>query len=272
MDKEFWWKKLGRSLSASASWIFESLSPLGLINSLVPKDGYYKHASLSYGVLERQKLDVYVPQGEGRDLPVVVFFYGGLLAGRTARGLCLRRRGPSGPGFMSVIPDYRVYPEVRFPAFIEDGASAVAWVCSNINRFGGDAARLFLIGHSAGAYIAAMFALNSSYLAQVRMTTRELKGFVGMAGPYDFLPLKSPNLIKIFDGADGIPETQPVNFARAKAPPALLLHGASDKLSRCHNTEACGRPGGGWWKRFIRAVSTFSCSSPWPPLSRTVNP
>jgi acetyl esterase/lipase len=138
---------------------------------------------------------------------------------------------------MSVIPDYCVYPEVRFPAFIEDGASAVAWVCSNINRFSGDAARLFLMGHSAGAYIAAMLALNSSYLAQVRMTTRELKGFVGITGPYDFLPLKSPNLIKIFDGADGIPETQPVNFARAKAPPALLLHGASDKLVRCHNTE-----------------------------------
>ena len=97
---------------------------------------------------------------------------------------------------MSVIPDYRVYPEVRFPAFIEDGASAVAWVCSNTNRIGDDAARLFLMGHSAGAYIAAMFALNSSYLAQGGMTTRELKGFVGMAGPYDFLPLKSPNLIK----------------------------------------------------------------------------
>ena len=85
MDKEFWRKKLGRSLSASASWIFESLSPLGLINSLVPKDGYYKHASLSYGVLERQKLDVYVPQGEARDLPVVVFFYGAPGRGDGAR-------------------------------------------------------------------------------------------------------------------------------------------------------------------------------------------
>jgi acetyl esterase/lipase len=237
MNIEFWWKKLGRSLSSSASWIFESLSPLGLINSLVPKEGYHKHGSLSYGTLERQKLDVYVPEGIGGDLPVVLFFYGGSWQSGRRQDYLFVAQALTARGCIAVIPDYRVYPEVKFPTFIEDGASAVSWTRSKANDFGGDIDRLFLMGHSAGAYIAAMLALNPSYLKQVGMTTREIHGFVGLAGPYDFLPLKSPKLKKIFGGADGIPETQPVTFARAQAPAALLLHGASDKLVGCHNTE-----------------------------------
>jgi acetyl esterase/lipase len=237
MNIEFWWKKLGRSLSSSASWIFESLSPLGLINSLVPKEGYHKHGSLSYGTLERQKLDVYVPEGTGGDLPVVLFFYGGSWQSGRRQDYLFVAQALTARGCIAVIPDYRVYPEVKFPTFIEDGASAVSWTRSKANDFGGDIDRLFLMGHSAGAYIAAMLALNPSYLKQVGMTTREIHGFVGLAGPYDFLPLKSPKLKKIFGGADGIPETQPVTFARAQAPAALLLHGASDKLVGCHNTE-----------------------------------
>jgi acetyl esterase/lipase len=237
MNIEFWWKKLGRSLSSSASWIFESLSPLGLINSLVPKEGYHKHGSLSYGTLERQKLDVYVPEGIGGDLPLVLFFYGGSWQSGRRQDYLFVAQALTARGCIAVIPDYRVYPEVKFPTFIEDGASAVSWTRSKANDFGGDIDRLFLMGHSAGAYIAAMLALNPSYLKQVGMTTREIHGFVGLAGPYDFLPLKSPKLKKIFGGADGIPETQPVTFARAQAPAALLLHGASDKLVGCHNTE-----------------------------------
>jgi dipeptidyl aminopeptidase/acylaminoacyl peptidase len=93
------------------------------------------------------------------------------------------------------------------------------------------------MGHSAGAYIAAMLALNASYLKKAGLTARKLKGFVGLAGPYDFLPLKSPRVIEIFGGADGIPETQPINFARAKPAPALLLHGALDRLVGPHKTE-----------------------------------
>jgi acetyl esterase/lipase len=192
---------------------------------------------LSYGTLERQKLDVYVPDGGGRDLPVVVFFYGGSWQNGRRQDYRFVAQALVTRGFIAVIPDYRLYPEVKFPTFIEDGALAVSWVAHNISGFGGEVARLFLMGHSAGAYIAAMLALNSSYLEHVGLTTRELKGFVGLAGPYDFLPLKSSRLIRIFGGADGIPETQPLNFARAGAPPALLLHGADDKLVGPHNTK-----------------------------------
>jgi acetyl esterase/lipase len=139
-------------------------------------------------------------------------------------------------GIVVVIPDYRIYPEARFPGFIEDGAAAFAWVRNHISSFGGSPAGLFVMGHSAGAYIAAMLSLDSRYLGQVGLSAGEVRGFIGLSGPYDFLPLKQPRLIEIFGGADGIPETQPVNFVTASAPPALLLHGATDRIVRAGNT------------------------------------
>lgn len=237
MDKQTWWKKVWRPFSATTHWLLEHLSPLAFINSLVPKNGFDKHGGIAYGKLERQKLDVYVPRNRGQGMPVVVFFYGGTWQSGRRKDYLFVAEAFTSRGFVAVIPDYRVYPKARFPTFIEDGASVVGWVRTNIGDFGGTVSRLFLMGHSAGAYIAAMLALNPSYLAQADMSPNELKGFIGLAGPYDFLPLKRPRLIKIFGGADGIPETQPVNFVNAHAPPALLLHGADDKIVGPHNSE-----------------------------------
>jgi acetyl esterase/lipase len=237
MSKKPLWKKLWRTFSEKTEWLLEYLSPLGLINRLVPKDTFNKHDGIAYGRLPRQKLDVYVPRNGGQDLPVVVFFYGGTWQSGQRQDYLFIAEALTARGIVTVIPDYRLYPEVRFPTFIEDGAAAVAWVRHHISAYGGEPSRLFLMGHSAGAYIASMLALNPSYLDQVGMSPDELKGFIGLAGPYDFLPLKRPRLIKIFGGADDIPETQPVCFARDKAPPALLLHGAADKIVRPQNSE-----------------------------------
>ena len=237
MAKKPWWKKLWRTFSEKTEWLLEYLSPLAFINSLVPKDGFDKHGGIAYGGLARQKLDVYVPRNGGQDLPVVVFFYGGTWQSGRRQDYLFIAEALTARGIVAVIPDYRLYPEARFPTFIEDGAAAVAWVHRHIGAYGGGASRLFLMGHSAGAYIAAMLALNPGYLAQVGLSPDELKGFIGLAGPYDFLPLKRPRLIEIFGGAADIPETQPVSFARAQAPPALLLHGAADKIVGPHNSE-----------------------------------
>jgi acetyl esterase/lipase len=237
MDNQTWWKKLWRPLSSSAGWLWESLTPLALINSMVPKDGYHEQIGIGYGELARQKLDVYIPKVETQDLPVVVFFYGGSWQSGRRQDYLFVAQALAARGFVAVIPDYRVYPEAKFPTFLEDGAAAVSWVRNNIGKFGNADSRLFLMGHSAGAYMAAMLALNPSYLAQAGMSAHELKGFIGLAGPYDFLPLKSPRMIEIFGGADGIPETQPVTFVSAYAPPALLLHGARDKIVLPKNTE-----------------------------------
>jgi acetyl esterase/lipase len=230
------WKIPWRLLSVPAGWLWELVGPLSLINRLIPQDGYDKQGGLSYGPSHRQRLDIYVPRGEAAGCPVVVFFYGGSWQSGQRQDYTFVAEALTARGFLAVLPDYRVYPEARFPTFIEDAALAVAWVRDHSGDFGGDASRLFVMGHSAGAHLAAMLALNPAYLAQRGMSAGELRGFIGLAGPYDFLPLKSPRLIKIFGGADDIPETQPIHFAHPQAPPALLVHGAADRLVLPKNT------------------------------------
>jgi acetyl esterase/lipase len=127
-----------------------------------------------------------------------------------------------------VVPDYRVYPEIRYPGFLEDGARALRWVKDNAARFGGDPNKLFVMGHSAGAYMAAMLALDSRWLRTVDMTPdRDISGLIGISGPYDFLPLRDGTLQTIFGGANDA-TTQPINYVSPGAPPALLVTGVND--------------------------------------------
>lgn len=168
--------------------------------------------------------------------PVVVFFYGG--AWRSGRkglyryvGKALARRG-----HVAVVPDYRIYPEVRFPDFLDDGALAVRWAKDNAARFGGDPAAIFMMGHSAGAHIAAMLAVESAWLQKVGLSPGgDIAGLIGLSGPYDFLPLKDEVLKIIFGGADRV-ETQPIAHVAPGAPPALLVTGEKDKVVEAGNT------------------------------------
>jgi acetyl esterase/lipase len=140
-------------------------------------------------------------------------------------------------GYVVVVPDYRLYPEVRFPDFLADGAQAVRWVRENIATSAGDAGRLFVMGHSAGAYIAAMLALDGQWLAAVGLdANRDLAGLIGLSGPYDFLPIRAPDLQIIF-GGDNRPETQPIAFAAGRKPPALLLTGGADRTVGAGNSQ-----------------------------------
>jgi acetyl esterase/lipase len=140
-------------------------------------------------------------------------------------------------GVLTVIPDYRLYPEVRFPAFMYDAASAIAWTRANAARFGGDPHRLFLMGHSAGAQIATLVALDPSYLRSVDLSPpRNVCGVIGLAGPYDFLPLHSDELKTIFGPESEQPRSQPINYVSAQAPPMLLLAGHDDDTVDPGNT------------------------------------
>jgi acetyl esterase/lipase len=185
--------------------------------------------SIAYGARARQTLDVCRPI-DAASAPVVVFFYGGgWRSGR--KGLyryvakALARRG-----YVAVVPDYRIYPEVRYPEFLEDAALAVRWVKDNIGRFGGDPEIIFLKGHSAGAHIAAMLAIDARWLQQVGLSPRrDIAGLIGLAGPYDYLPLRDETLKVIFGGADR-QETQPIFHVSPGAPPALLMTGSDDRL------------------------------------------
>lgn len=189
----------------------------------------------AYGPHARQRLDIYTPQAKGTH-PIVVFFYGGSwTSGRKSQyafiGAALAARG-----YVTVIPDYRLYPEVRFPTFLMDGAQAVAWVREHAPEFGGDPERLVLMGHSAGAHMAAMLALDSRYLANAGVPQQAIVGLVGLSGPYALDP-NSDVLRTIFSTPYTPNDWQPVHFASSQAPPTLLLHGLSDTVVSPAHTE-----------------------------------
>lgn len=188
-----------------------------------------RFTGIRYAEGARGTLDIYRPRAAD-GAPVVVFFYGGRWSsGRKSLyrifGRALRARG-----YAVVIPDYRIYPEVRFPAFVEDGARAVRWTRDNIAKYGGDPRQLFVMGHSAGAHIATMLAFDPQWLAAVDLDARRtIAGVIGLAGPYDFLPFKDADLVDIFGGPDRA-ETQPITFAQGHKPPALLVTGDADDV------------------------------------------
>lgn len=194
----------------------------------------------AYGAGPRQKLDVYAPAAGGTDLPVIVFFYGGSWASGDKDDYGFMGDALASQGFLTVIPDYRIAPDV-FPSFLEDGAAAVAWAQGHVREHGGDARRVVLIGHSAGAYIAAMLALDTHYLREAGANLAAIRGMAGLAGPYDFLPFDVAATQNAFGRAPDAALTQPVHFARADAPPLLLLWGHDDRTVGPKNIDGLER-------------------------------
>lgn len=205
-------------------------SPLEVLNVVAGLGRHTETRALAYGPDSRHRLDVYTPPGRfPASAPVVVFFYGGGWAEGDRHlyrfvGAALARRG-----FVIVIPDYRVYPQVRFPAFLEDAARAVHWAQAEAAAFGGDPGKLVLMGHSAGAHLAAMLTLDRQWLGAYGLVPdQDLRGMVGLAGPYDFLPLRTAVLQSIFGPESLWPLSQPIRFVDGRAPPAFLATGQVD--------------------------------------------
>lgn len=214
-------------------------SPLVLVNALAPEDGTRRETGIAYGPEPRHKLDVYRPETAGGPAkPVIVFLYGG--AWKRGERSQYRFVGETFArhGFTVVVPDYRLYPEVRFPRFVEDAAAAVAWVRDAIAPYGGDPERIVLAGHSAGAHIAALLALDRRYLEAAGVPARAVSGLVGLAGPYAFDPLAYRGTRQIFETAARPDDARPISFARAGAPPMLLLHGSTDRTVLPRNSRA----------------------------------
>jgi acetyl esterase/lipase len=192
-------------------------------------------SSVAYAQGSRGTLDVCRPVGASA-APVVVFFYGGGWRSGSKGLYRYMAKALARAGYVAVVPDYRIYPQARYPDFIDDGALAVRWAKDNARRFGGDPEKLFVMGHSAGAHIAAMLAVDATWLAKVAMIpARDLAGLIGLAGPYDFLPLRDEVRIVIFGGANR-PETQPIFHVTPGAPPALLLTGGRDGIVEAGNS------------------------------------
>lgn len=207
----------------------------GTLNTLTPSSGYTVVSNLPYDLEHRQRLDIYTPD-DANKAPVVVFFYGGRWTDGSKEDFRFVGQALASRGFVAVIADHRKYPDVRFPDFIEDGARAVAWVRKEIATHGGDPAKLFVMGHSSGAHIAAMLASDERYLAAVGGSRRWLQGMIGLAGPYDFLPLTAPDLRDIFGPPERFELSQPIFFVDGRNPPMLLVHGEDDDVVWVKNT------------------------------------
>lgn len=216
-------------MSLSIAWL-AACSGQVLINTLTPAWGYTLHADIAYADGPRQQLDVYVPDELAPGAPVVVFFYGGSWQTGRKEDYTFVAQALASRGMIAVVPDYRLYPAVTFPAFVQDAARAVAWTHEHIAAFGGNVCNLFVAGHSAGAQIAALLATNQRYLDAVGGSADWLAGFIGLAGPYDFLPITDPDLQAVFAPRDAWPLSQPVNFVTGNEPPMLLLHGGADTV------------------------------------------
>ena len=217
-------------------------SPAGLLNgvSRLTGDGGVRTAvrGAAFGSDSRQKLDVYGPAGRAdANLPVVVFFYGGGWVDGDRGDYAFAGRAYAAQGFVAVVADYRLVPQVRFPAFIEDGALAVKWARDNVARYGGDPARISVAGHSAGAYIAAMLALDRHYLTDIGVDPRTIRAAALLSGPYDFYPFTDQRSRDALGQWPRPAETQPISFARPDAPPMLLLHGTADTVVRPYNSQ-----------------------------------
>ncbi|WP_353199817.1 alpha/beta hydrolase [Sandarakinorhabdus sp.] len=221
------------ALSALAA----ACSPLGALNGvnrLTPGDGGVKRivTGAAFGSDARQRLDVWAPENAAANLPVIVFFYGGSWNSGDREGYGFAARALAARGFVVVVPDYRLVPQVRWPAFVQDGAAAIKWVAANIAGHGGDPARIGVMGHSAGAHIALLLSLDRRW-----GVADDIKAAVGLAGPYDFRPFEPGGAAEAALGsAPDLADTQPIHFARPDAPPLLLLHGDEDTTVKPRNS------------------------------------
>jgi len=186
-----------------------------------------RRVNLAYGTDPRQKLDVYGPR-RGMNRPVVIFWYGGSWQEGSKADYRFVGTALAKLGFVAVLPDYRLYPQVVFPLFDEDGAHAVAWVEQHIREFGGDPQRIVLMGHSAGGHTAAFLALNHAFLEHFGANSSNIVGLIGLSGPYALVP-DSDALRSAFAPPFSEKDWQPIRFVDSRAPPTLLLHGLSDR-------------------------------------------
>jgi acetyl esterase/lipase len=215
-----------------------ALSVMGPFNLPTSMDGGTTKVGdgIAYADGPRHRLDVYAPDARGEAAPVVYFIYGGGWNRGERSDYQFVGRALASRGFVVVIADYRLVPEVTYPGFLEDNANALKWVQDNIAQYGGDPNRLFLAGHSAGAYNAVMLALDPSFLRDYGVTMQVL-GVAALSGPYDFYPFEYGEVQNAFGSAPNPQGTQPINLVTSETPPMYLATGTTDPIVRMQNTE-----------------------------------
>jgi len=234
----------------TAACVLGSCSGTQLLNNLgrlSPGPRYSVQSDIRFDAPTGLALDVYAPR-KAEGAPVVVFFYPGRWSMGDKADYRFVAEGLVSRGIVAVLPNYRLYPKVLFPAFVEDAAQAVRWTHEHIAEYGGDPDKLFVMGHSSGAHLAALLALDDTYLKAVGGDPSWLRGMIGLSGPYDFKPGEAADLSEMFGPPEKFDLSQPIHYVDGTNPPMLLLHGRNDNAVNVQNTislaEAVDRAGG----------------------------
>ena len=208
-----------------------------VLNRLTTDEGYQLASNIVFDEANNLALDVYSPANT-KNAPVVIFFFGGRWEEGDKSQYKFVGQALAARGFVAVLPNYRLYPRVKFPGFLTDNARAVRWVHNNAAKYGADPDKIVLMGHSAGAYNAAMLAMNPEYLKAGGADRAWVRGMIGLSGPYDFLPITDPDLRDLFGPPESFELTQPVLYADGRNPPMLLMHGEDDDTVFAKNTHS----------------------------------
>ncbi len=221
-------------LAAVSAAVLSACSPVKLVDRLTPDNTYIAETGIAYGEDPRQKLDVYQPLPARSDAvgqrPLIVFFYGGTWSSGDRGMYRFVGEALASQGAIVVIPDYRLSPGVTYPVFVQDSARAMKWGLDKAVRLGADSKRVYVMGHSSGGYNAAMLALDPRWLGEVGASPKQLAGWIGLAGPYDFLPMGDPDAQRAFDWPNTPRDSQPIHHVTSASPPALLMDASKDKL------------------------------------------
>ena len=265
-----------RAASLCVPVLLGNCAPVDALNATIDTSGLVIQRDVSYAPGPRHAMDVYRPADISGPLPVVVFFYGGSWQTGSKRDYLFAAAELARRGMIVAVPDYRLYPQVRFPGFLQDAAQAVAYVQAHAAGWGGDSRRLVLVGHSAGAWLAVMLALDLAWLRAAGMDRGDIAGVAGLAGPYDFLPITGPDIQAVFSSAADLAETQPVNFVDGRNPPMLLLHGDADDTVLARNSHALAAriraAGGPVVEKTYPGVGHIGIISSFAPLLRGRSP
>ncbi len=261
---------LAASLFAS---LLGACSPSGLLNATVPTQATVER-DIAYGEGPRRTLDVYRPISASQGAPMIVFLYGGSWTTGDKSMYPFVAQSLAGRGAVVVVPDYRLYPEVTYPGFLRDNAAAVAWAAQHAPAYGATGG-VFIMGHSAGAYNAAMLALDGSLLRDAGLSRNTIAGVMALATPADFLPSQDPSVIPVF-GPANTPANQPLAFADGTNPPLLLIHGDADTTVRPRNTRtlaaAIQARGGPVATRFYPDIGHIGLITAFAPLFQSRAP
>ena len=217
---------------AIGSSLLSACSALGALNAVSLSNSSSARTGVAYGTHARQRLDIYTPTSSApaAGWPVVVFFYGGSWTTGARADYAFVGQALAARGVLTLVADYRLYPEVRYPEFLTDGAQALAYGLDQAANLGGDPRRVFVMGHSAGSYIAAMLALDERWLKAVGHAPSELAGWIGLAGPYDFFPTDNPDAQPVFFHPHYPAHAQPIEFTRRDSPRTFLGAAIDDPL------------------------------------------